>query len=81
MDDVKLPKRVISVIEKVRAGQTLVKTYRHKESGDTEVVFSLHPSGKMVGPASAEQATTCGLLAPNNDGLFGAESSQTWRAA
>jgi hypothetical protein len=40
----------------------------------------LEPGGHAVGRKSAENAIKHGLLVPSNDGLFGAEFSQTWTA-
>jgi len=59
-------------------GQTLHLCYRFKESGETEHLYRLEPSGKGVGPRSAAEAITAGELIPLGDGLFG--MSQSWRA-
>lgn len=77
----KIPKRVESIIERCRSGETLCKTFRHKESGETEVLYHFHPSGRSAGPKSAAAAVGTGLLRPSADGLFGADTAQTWRAA
>jgi hypothetical protein len=76
-----LPKRAQAVIDRLRQGETLCKSIRHKETGETELTFTFEPSGKRAGPKSAERAIECGLLAPGGDGLFDASTSQTWRAA
>lgn len=81
MSEPKLPMRVRKIIDRCRHGEVLCKTYRNKESGNTEVLFSFHPSGKRAGPASSQEAIASGLLVPQNDGLFEAGDSQTWRAA
>lgn len=77
----RLPKRVQAIVDRVRAGQTLCKSLRLKETGETEVAFFFDPSNRRAGPKSAQAAVDSGLLAPNNDGLLGPESSQTWKAA
>lgn len=81
MAEPKLPKRVLRIVEKCKAGELLCKQMRFKSSGETEIVFTFHPSGKVAGPASSLEAINSGLLAPQGDGLFGSETSQTWRAA
>lgn len=79
-DDMKIPARVRAVLERVSTGQRLVKSFRNKESGNTEVEFFYEPSGRRCGPKSAEAAIATGLLVPKGDGLFGAEFSQSWVA-
>lgn len=76
-----LPKRAQVIVDRVRNGETLCKSIRHKETGETELSFTFEPSGKRAGPKSAERAIECGLLAPGGAGLFDASTSQTWRAA
>jgi hypothetical protein len=44
-------------------------------------VFFFEPGGAPVGRRSVENAIEHGLLKPRNDGLFGAEFSQTWEPA
>jgi hypothetical protein len=78
--DLRVPQRVLSVIDKLNGGQRLCKSFRYKESGDTEITFTLEPSGKRVGPKSAQAAIETGRLRPLGDGLFGNETSQTWGA-
>jgi hypothetical protein len=75
-----LPKRVLAVIARCKNGQSLRKTFRFKESGETEILFCFEPSGKRCGPRSAQQAIESGLLTPLCDGLLGPETSQTWAA-
>lgn len=76
-----LPARVKSVFAKMNGGERLVKSFRYKESGDTEVNFTFEPSGKRAGPKSAMAAIETGLLRPLGDGLFGDDLSQTWEVA
>lgn len=77
----KLPKRVLIIIETMQKNHwKLCKHLHHKETGETEVAFHFEPSGKRCGPKSAQAAIKSGLLVPGNDGLFSAETSQTWTA-
>jgi hypothetical protein len=76
-----LPKRVQSIILTMRQEKcVLCKHLHHKETGDTEVTFYFEPGGKRCGPKSAALATESGFLTPNEDGLFGGNTSQTWIA-
>ncbi|TNC14884.1 hypothetical protein FF100_04715 [Methylobacterium terricola] len=59
----------------------LCRTFRMKETGEGETLFAFEPSGRSCGPKSAEAAIGSGWLVPQADGLFGAESSQTFVAA
>lgn len=77
----KLPKRVQGVIDRVKGGQRLCKFFRNTENGGVEIVFLFEPSGKKAPPKSSMQAIDSGELKPVSDGLFGAETSQTWIAA
>jgi hypothetical protein len=77
----KLPKHVQSVISKCRNGEKLTKSLRMKETGETEVSFAFEPSGRRAPPKSSADAISSGLLLPCGDGLFGAETSQSWVAA
>jgi hypothetical protein len=76
----KLPSRVKAIVERVRHGERLCKSFRFKETGETEVTFYFEPSGKRAGPVSAQAATETEFLAPCNDGLF-TGTDQTWTAA
>lgn len=78
MSETKISGRAVAIIERCRNGQRLCKSFRFKESGDTEVMFFFEPSGKRAGPKSAQEAIASGLLKPINDGLF--DNSQTWTA-
>lgn len=78
--DKKVPKRVQAIIDACSRGQSLVVFHLHKASGDTEQIFRLEPSGKVVGPKGAAQAISDGHLKPRCDGLFGPDTSQTWGA-
>lgn len=77
----RLPKRVQFVVNQMREGQRLCRSYRLKESGETEVTYIFEPSGKRCGPKSAEAAIGTKFVMPLGDGLLGPESSQTFTAA
>jgi hypothetical protein len=78
MGEVRMSGRAAAIIERCKNGQRLCKSFRFKESGDTEIIFFFEPSGKRAGPKSAQEAIATGLLKPLNDGLF--DASQTWTA-
>lgn len=78
---VRLAKRVWRVIDSARGGQTLCKSLRKKETGETEVEYAFEPSLKHVPAKSAKEAIASGFLKARGDGLFGDDSSQTWVAA
>lgn len=73
-------KRAERIAEQCRSGKTLHCYNRQTETGSTEIVYFLEPGGRQVGAKSALNAIRHGLLIPSGDGLFGAESSQTWIA-
>lgn len=78
MTETKMSHRAAAIIERCRNGQRLCKSFRFKESGDTEVLFFFEPSGKRAGQKSAQEAIATGMLKPLNDSLF--DASQTWEA-
>ena len=78
---IRLPKRVWRVIDAARDGQKLTKLLRRNQLGMTEIEFAFEPGGKHVPTGTANAAIASGLLRPTGDGLFGAETSQTWVAA
>lgn len=77
----KLWKRAEKIVKACESGKSLCRYNRATETGGTEIVYFLEPGGKQVGSRSAENAIKCGPLAPREDGLFGAEFSQTWGSA
>lgn len=79
MSEIKISGRAAAIIERCKNGQRLCKSFRFKESGDTEIIFFFEPSGKRAGPKSAQEAIATGLLKPMGDGLL--DDSQTWAAA
>ena len=81
MAEKKIPKRVLTVINKLRGGQRVCKSLRLKESGETEVLFFFEPSWKRCGPQTAEASIKSGKLTAAGDGLFEPEFSQTWTVA
>lgn len=78
MSEVRMSHRAAAIIDRCKNGQRLCKSFRFKESGDTEIMFFFEPSGKRAGPKSAQEAIATGLLKPLKDGLF--DLSQTWAA-
>lgn len=77
----KIPKRVQRLLDRMKAGETLCKALRLKETGETEVQFFLDPSNRACGEWTASAAIERGLVVPNGDGLFGPDTSQAWRLA
>ena len=70
-------KRVLTVLAAAQAGEKLCKSIRQSDAGN-EISWSLEPSGRNVGMSTANKIISGGLLAPQHDGLFGADTSQTW---
>ena len=65
------------MIDRVAAGQVLVRTLIKSPNGTDAVIYDYHPSDKAVAQLSAEEAIASGELTPGQDGLFpGAD--QTW---
>lgn len=81
MDEAKLPKRVLKIVEICKSGQTLHHCNVVKATGNVEHSYWFEPSGKPAGPKSARQAIEAGLLEPFGDSLFDALDSQSFRAA
>ena len=77
----KIPKRVQALLDRLARQERLCKFLRRKETGETEILFFLEPSGQRVGPRTAEAAIKSGLLKPVGDGLFSADYSQTFLRA
>lgn len=80
-EDVKLPKRVLKIVETCKSGQTLHHCNVVMKTGNAEPTYWFEPSGKQAGPKSARQAIELGLLEPLRDGLFDALDSQSFRAS
>lgn len=76
-----IPKTILAIADRCRGGQTLCKHLRRKDTGETEVEFFFEPSGRRCGPKRAQRAIALGIVTPHGDGLFGAETSQTFGAA
>ncbi|WP_210482716.1 hypothetical protein [Microvirga antarctica] len=76
----KLPVRIQRIIEKCQRGAVLCRSNGREAAGPTDAVFFFEPTGERVQPKTAFQVLATGLLRPRGDGLFGAESSQTWEA-
>ena len=77
----KLPNRLKRILERLRGGEVLCKTFIFDQRGASVEVFALHPSGRILPELSSKELISSGLVVPQNDGLFDASSSQTWRAA
>jgi hypothetical protein len=73
-------KRAEYLAEQCRKGKTLCCFNQPSEEKGNEVVYFLEPGGTSVGRKTVENALKHGLIVPQNDGLFGAEFSQTWVA-
>lgn len=71
-------KRAVRIVEQCRAGKRLCCFNQPSEETGSEVVYFFEPGGARVGRKSVENAIQHGLLIPQNDGLFGAEFSQTF---
>ncbi|SDA13124.1 hypothetical protein SAMN02799622_00916 [Methylobacterium sp. UNC378MF] len=69
-------KPVLQLLADLTAGAVLVVTV----SDDGARGYRLAPSGRRIRTAVAERAIALRLIVPGNDGLFGPEWSQTWRA-
>lgn len=74
------PKRVRDLIDQVKEGVTLNKTFVRLETGNVETAYVLRPSNRSVGTATAEAAIASGKLRPRPDGLF-SDTPQSWEGA
>ena len=74
----KTPKRIARILDAANRGERLVRSFLRSPAGDVRVSWLLEPSGRRVPAKTAAEATA--YLAPASDGLFGPESSQTWRS-
>lgn len=77
----KLPARVQRIVDKVKSGAKVCVYQHRKPSGETEDSFFFEPGGRYIPEKSARAAIKCGALKPSGDGLFGADTSQTWVSA
>ncbi len=75
-----LPWRVRNLLKRMReSGQTLMITLSHPQGYTLNYpVYSLHPSGIVVGTLTAENAIESGELVSGDDGLIDG-LAQTWR--
>jgi hypothetical protein len=78
-DAQKLPARVQRIVDRVNAGEKLCIHLHQKVTGATEEQFFFEPSGERCPAKSARAAIESGWLKPSGDGLFGADTSQTWK--
>lgn len=75
-EEVKVPRRVLKVVERLRAGEKLVVEVPTRGG---RRLFFWEPSGRIAGQRSIEQAIALRLIVPVGDGLFG--DTQTWAPA
>lgn len=74
-------KPVRSVIDRLRSGEVLNKEIIAKpDGGDPDITYAFIPSGQKVRRDTAERAIHTTLVEPSGDGLFGGDTSQTYRA-
>ena len=71
-------KRALRIVEQCKSGKRLCCFNQQTETGGSEIVYFFEPGGYPVGRKSVENALEHKLLIPQNDGLFGAEFSQTF---
>lgn len=82
-DETKLPHYARKALDKIKAGQVLVRTSSSTDEAVAKgggYLYSMHPSGKKFPVASGRLLVEEGYLQPQNDGLL-AEVSQTFRSS
>lgn len=79
----KLPKRVRTVIERCRRGQTLCRSYRPRAVGEDKAVLAywFEPSGIEAPAISSAAAISTGMLVAADAGLLNDGNAQTFIAA
>jgi hypothetical protein len=80
-DAVKVPKRILKIVERCKGGETVHLALPQVSRNETNRRYWFEPSGKIAPITSTEQAIKLGLLVPAGDCLFGLDDSQTFRAA
>ncbi len=80
-DEVKVPKRVLRVVDACKRGQTVHLALPRITNGETNRRYWFEPSGRPAPVRSTEQAIHLGLLKPAGDTLFAALDSQTFTAS
>ena len=67
------------ILDLCRQGQRLCKTMFTTCAGHPVTNYYLEPSGVHVSEKQAVYFLESGLFVPSGDGLFSAETSQTWQ--
>jgi len=76
---VAVPKRILRLLERMHRGERLTRQLRPwRENVASDPIFRLEPSGREVATKTAYAAIGGGFVTPAGDGLFGAESTQTY---
>lgn len=78
MKERKIPKRIQRVLDACNEGQTLCMSLANTQVGTTLECWFLHPSNRKVAKLAGREASL--MLRPSCDGLFGSDTSQTWRS-
>lgn len=65
------------MLERIAAGETLVRTLIRNHNGTHNTVYHYHPSDQPVAQLTAEEAIASGELKPGQDG-FWPGADQTW---
>lgn len=75
-----LPKRISSVLLRLRGGEVLCRSFRPRAIGQAEDVnlYWCEPSGRQVTPKTANALVATGMLSPRDPGLFGVGDAQSW---
>lgn len=80
-DAVKVPKRVLDIVDRCKRGETIHLALPQVSRNETNRRYWFEPSGRDAATKSTEDAIKLGLLIPAGDCLFGSDDSQTFRAA
>lgn len=80
-EEVKVPKRILKIVDACKRGQTLHLALPRITNGETCRRYWFEPSGRAAPTKSTEQAIGLGLLKPAGDSLFSLADSQTFTAA
>lgn len=75
-----MPKRIGTVLARLVAGETLCRQFRPRAIGDKDRVtlWYLEPSGRQIGPCTADDLMRLGYVQANAGGLFGSGDAQTF---
>jgi hypothetical protein len=67
------------ILDRCRNGERLTKTIATNRAGNPAISYCLEPSGTHVVENQGHSLLNSGKFEPVGDGLFGFNSSQTWR--